>query len=246
MAAVPLGDAVDQQHGPGQGAAVHGRGPGLGRAPRATGQTGAGGPRRLQRGGPLASPVFRLAPDLHPQQGNARSSSGGWPPWGTWSIARPDTPRRSPCSMRRPATSFASTSGPRGRWNSCMTGASCSWSRARRPVGHLRGPGRSVAIRVNASLFRREAYGPLIQRPVDSKSEIRAIDDDSGSELWRIAGADTKGYEGATPVRFPRRIGLLPACRRRGPRLAVYTAGAAADSALTDSRSRCGRFAAAS
>ena len=83
-------------------------------------------------------------------------------------------------------------------------------------------PSRSA---LNASLFRREAYGPLIQRPVDSKSEIRAIDADSGSELWRIAGADTKGYEGATPVRFPRRIGLLPACRRRGARLAVYTAG---------------------
>ncbi|MFC1596328.1 PQQ-binding-like beta-propeller repeat protein [Planctomycetota bacterium] len=51
---------------------------------------------------------------------------------------------------------------------------------------------------LNKSLFRREAYGPTIRRPADPKNEILAIDADSGNQLWRISGADTKGYEGAT------------------------------------------------
>jgi outer membrane protein assembly factor BamB len=51
---------------------------------------------------------------------------------------------------------------------------------------------------LNKSLFRREAYGPTIRRPADPKNDILAIDADSGNELWRTSGADTKGYEGAT------------------------------------------------
>jgi len=51
---------------------------------------------------------------------------------------------------------------------------------------------------LNTSRFRREAYGPIINTPVDPKNDVLAIDAVSGKELWRISGADTKGYEGAT------------------------------------------------
>jgi len=51
---------------------------------------------------------------------------------------------------------------------------------------------------LKTSLFNREAYGPIIKRSVHPKNDILAIDTDSGKELWRISGADTKGYEGAT------------------------------------------------
>jgi outer membrane protein assembly factor BamB len=51
---------------------------------------------------------------------------------------------------------------------------------------------------LKTSLFRREAYGPTIRQSPEPKNDILAIDADSGSELWRISGADTKGYEGAT------------------------------------------------
>ncbi len=51
---------------------------------------------------------------------------------------------------------------------------------------------------LNTSRFRREAYGPIINKPIDPKNDILAVDADSGNELWRISGADTKGYEGAT------------------------------------------------
>lgn len=51
---------------------------------------------------------------------------------------------------------------------------------------------------LKTSMFRRESYGPLIRRPVDPKNDILAIDAESGRELWRASGADTKGYEGAT------------------------------------------------
>jgi outer membrane protein assembly factor BamB len=51
---------------------------------------------------------------------------------------------------------------------------------------------------LNTSLFRREAYGPTINRPDDPKNDILAVDADSGKTLWRISGADTKGYEGTT------------------------------------------------
>lgn len=56
-------------------------------------------------------------------------------------------------------------------------------------------PSRSA---LKTSMFRREAYGPLIRRPVDPKNDILAIDVESGSQLWRVSGANTEGYEGAT------------------------------------------------
>ncbi|MCH5373132.1 MAG: PQQ-binding-like beta-propeller repeat protein, partial [Planctomycetes bacterium] len=51
---------------------------------------------------------------------------------------------------------------------------------------------------LNTSRFRREAYGPIIERPDDPENDILAVDADSGDVLWRVSGADTKGYEGAT------------------------------------------------
>ncbi|MFH1922552.1 MAG: PQQ-binding-like beta-propeller repeat protein [Planctomycetota bacterium] len=59
----------------------------------------------------------------------------------------------------------------------------------------LTDPSRSP---LNTSVLRRAAYGPTIKRPADPKNDILAIDADSGNELWRISGTDTKGYEGAT------------------------------------------------
>jgi outer membrane protein assembly factor BamB len=59
----------------------------------------------------------------------------------------------------------------------------------------LTDPSRSA---LKTSLFRHEAYGPRIARPDDPKNDIVAIDADSGNQLWKISGTDTKGYEGAT------------------------------------------------
>ncbi len=59
----------------------------------------------------------------------------------------------------------------------------------------LTDPSRSA---LKTSLFKHEAYGPMIRRPADPKNDILAIDADSGNQFWRISGADTKGYEGAT------------------------------------------------
>ncbi len=59
----------------------------------------------------------------------------------------------------------------------------------------LTDPSRSA---LKTSLFRREAYGPTIRRSAEPKNDILAIDADSGNQLWKISGADTKGYEGAT------------------------------------------------
>jgi outer membrane protein assembly factor BamB len=51
---------------------------------------------------------------------------------------------------------------------------------------------------LKTSLFKRDAYGPAIERPDDPQNDILAIDAGSGKELWKISGADTQGYEGAT------------------------------------------------
>jgi outer membrane protein assembly factor BamB len=51
---------------------------------------------------------------------------------------------------------------------------------------------------LNTSRFKREAYGPIINEPAEPKNDILAVDAGSGKELWRISGAETKGYEGAT------------------------------------------------
>jgi outer membrane protein assembly factor BamB len=59
----------------------------------------------------------------------------------------------------------------------------------------LTDPSRSA---LKTSIFRHEAYGPRIARSANPKNDILAIDAKSGNQLWRISGADTKGYEGAT------------------------------------------------
>ncbi len=51
---------------------------------------------------------------------------------------------------------------------------------------------------LKTSLFKPEVYGPRIRPPAERKNEIVAIDVASGAELWRLSGADTAGYEGAT------------------------------------------------
>jgi outer membrane protein assembly factor BamB len=51
---------------------------------------------------------------------------------------------------------------------------------------------------LNSSLFKPEVYGPRIRPPAHRRNEILAIDGTSGAELWRLSGADTEGYEGAT------------------------------------------------
>jgi len=51
---------------------------------------------------------------------------------------------------------------------------------------------------LGTSRFKREAYGPIIHKPDDPRNDILAIDAGSGKELWKISGAETKGYEGAT------------------------------------------------
>jgi len=59
----------------------------------------------------------------------------------------------------------------------------------------LTDPSRSA---LKSSLFRRGAYGPAIREPNDPSNDILAIDAKTGKELWKVSGADTKGYEGAT------------------------------------------------
>lgn len=59
----------------------------------------------------------------------------------------------------------------------------------------LADPARSA---LNTSLFKREAYGPIFKRPENPRNEILAVDAASGKQLWRLSGADTKGYQGAT------------------------------------------------
>ncbi len=59
----------------------------------------------------------------------------------------------------------------------------------------LTDPSRSA---LKTSIFRREAYGPRIKQSSEPKNDILAIDANSGNQLWKISGADTKGYEGAT------------------------------------------------
>jgi len=51
---------------------------------------------------------------------------------------------------------------------------------------------------LKTSMFKRQAYGPTIKRPTNPKNDILAVDADSGNELWKVSGAATKGYEGAT------------------------------------------------
>jgi len=54
------------------------------------------------------------------------------------------------------------------------------------------------ASALKTSMFRREAYGPIIDQPEDPRNDILAIDAESGGELWRKSAADTRGYQGAS------------------------------------------------
>jgi len=51
---------------------------------------------------------------------------------------------------------------------------------------------------LKSSLFRREAYGPIITPSDDPRNEILAIDAETGAELWRIPADDVKGYQGGS------------------------------------------------
>lgn len=51
---------------------------------------------------------------------------------------------------------------------------------------------------LQSSRFNLEAYGPIIKKSADPKNDIMAVEAESGKVLWRLSGADTKGYEGAT------------------------------------------------
>jgi len=51
---------------------------------------------------------------------------------------------------------------------------------------------------LRTSIFDISAYGPRIKKSDNPKNDILAIDAESGKELWRKSGEDTKGYEGAS------------------------------------------------
>ncbi len=51
---------------------------------------------------------------------------------------------------------------------------------------------------LNTSRFRREAYGPRIEAKEHPNNDILAVDSASGKELWKLTGAATAGYQGAT------------------------------------------------
>jgi len=51
---------------------------------------------------------------------------------------------------------------------------------------------------LKTSLFKLEAYGPIIKRSDDPKNDIFAVDAQSGKELWRKSGDETKDYQGAS------------------------------------------------
>jgi len=51
---------------------------------------------------------------------------------------------------------------------------------------------------IDDSAFPEKAYGPVIPRLENPKSEIRAIDADSGKTLWSISGDKTRKYEGTS------------------------------------------------
>ena len=57
---------------------------------------------------------------------------------------------------------------------------------------------------IDASAFPEDAYGPVIPRLEDPKSEILAVDADSGKTLWSISGDKIDNYEGTSlAVRGP-------------------------------------------
>ena len=105
-----------------------------------------------------------------------------------------------------------------------MTGACCTSSRATSPTSRRPSRTRRARRSIRACSDARR-MDRSIERPDDPQNEILAIDADSGKELWRISGADTKGYEGATLGRDRRPRGL---CHRDGTRLSGPRDGQAA------------------
>jgi len=51
---------------------------------------------------------------------------------------------------------------------------------------------------LNSSLFKPEVYGPRIRPPEHRQNTILAVDGASGAEVWKLSGADTEDYSGAT------------------------------------------------
>jgi len=69
---------------------------------------------------------------------------------------------------------------------------------AKPALGTVAAQSRGRASTIAPSAFRREAYGPLIRPLTNPTSTIVAIDAESGREIWRRQGDETKDYEGAT------------------------------------------------
>ena len=51
---------------------------------------------------------------------------------------------------------------------------------------------------LGTSMFKPEAYGPIIKKSENPRNDILAIDAESGKALWKKSGDDTKGYQGAS------------------------------------------------
>jgi outer membrane protein assembly factor BamB len=51
---------------------------------------------------------------------------------------------------------------------------------------------------IGDSAFPTKAYGPIIPKLENPRSEIRAIDAETGQTLWRVSGEKTRGYEGTS------------------------------------------------
>ncbi|NQT36619.1 MAG: PQQ-binding-like beta-propeller repeat protein, partial [Planctomycetes bacterium] len=67
-----------------------------------------------------------------------------------------------------------------------------------RPPGTIAAESRGRALSIGPSTFRREAYGKAISQLANPVSSIVSIDATSGEEIWRLEGAETEAYEGAT------------------------------------------------
>ena len=60
------------------------------------------------------------------------------------------------------------------------------------------GIGANLGGTIGASAFPTKAYGAEIPKLENPRSEIRAIDSESGKTLWSLSGEKTRGYEGTS------------------------------------------------
>ncbi len=60
------------------------------------------------------------------------------------------------------------------------------------------GIGANPGGTIGASAFPARTYGPRIPKLEDPKSEIRAVDAESGETVWSVSGEKTRGYEGTS------------------------------------------------